>query len=292
MGTPARILLVEDDTDLRELLNTYLSRQGYQVVQASNGDEAQRVLQSDSPIDLLLTDVVMPGTRDGFVLSKQARQLKPGIKVLHVTGYPDRFKAHPEMMKHGRIMQKPLDRAALLERVGQLLGHWAVDQNDILRRAYEYWIEKADGDPLPDRKNFVPSEIKNLLPYLSVLDIVGERPRYRFRLVGTRVVYAIGSDPTNRFLDEAFDAEDTVLMEKLFAEVVGKKQARYAASAFRSGDIGMSTERLLLPFTVGGTQVQQILVVQTFDWSERVCTLHDLTQSHPQRTDSVQSPGD
>lgn len=289
MGTPARILLVEDDTDLRELLNTYLSRQGYQVVQACNGDDAERVLQSDSTIDLLLTDVVMPGTRDGFGLSKQARQLQPGIRVLHVTGYP--VKGHSEMMKNGRIMQKPLDRAALLDRVGQLLGRWAVDQNDVLRRAYEYWTMKADGQPLPDRKSFVPSEIKNILPYLSVLDIVGDRPRYRFRLVGTSVVAAIGSDPTNQFLDEAFDAEDTMLMEKLLAEVIAKKQARYAASAFKTGDIGMSTERLLLPFTVGGTEVRQILVVQTFDWSERVCTLHDLAQSHPQRTDSVQSPG-
>jgi CheY-like chemotaxis protein len=290
MGTPARILLVEDDENLRELLTTYLARQGYQVVAAADADFALRVLQRDQPFDLLLTDIVMPGTRDGFVLSKDARRLRPGLKVLHVTGYPERFKAHPEMARNGRIMQKPVERSALLERVGQLLGHWSVDQNDVLRRAYEYWVTKSDGNALPDRKDFDPAEVKDILPNLSILDLIGEEARSRYRLVGTRVVEALGCDPTNRFIDEVLEKDDLEFMERLVAEVSTKKLPRYAASAFKSDELGMSTERLLLPFALGGTDVKQILIVQTFDWAERVCTLHDLAQRRPQRLDSVQWP--
>jgi CheY-like chemotaxis protein len=287
---PARILVVEDDAAMRGLLNSYLLRQGYDVVEASDSDAALRTLQGSERIDLLLTDIVMPGQCDGFGLSKHARRLRPGLKVLHVTGYQDRIDGNRPLVRSGTLMQKPVGRAELLDRVGELLGSWAVDQNAVLRRMYDYWVEKLHGRPLPDRKDLDPAEISDILPYLSIVEVVGDTPRYRFRLLGTHVVEALGFNPTNSFIDDIQAEDGVIFLTGLLGEVRAKVRPLYAASAFRAGDDGMSTERLLLPFSVGGAEALQIVVVQTFDWAQRTCTLHELVRRNPDRTDAIQRP--
>lgn len=288
MAASASILLVEDDSDMRSLLHSYLTRQGYAVIEANDGDSALRVLLGDDKIDLLLTDVVMPGLLDGFALGREARRIRPGLKVLHVTGYAERIKSNPRMVRSGTIMQKPVERSALLERVSHLLGGWAVDQNEVLQRAYRYWADKTDGRRMPDRKDLDPIEIKDLLPYLSIIEIIGDERRCRYRLTGTRVVDALGCDPTGRFVNEIFDGADRAFIEHLLAEVMAKALPLYVASAFRSEDNGLSTERLLLPFTLGGSDLRQIVMVQTFDWTQRPGTLHELSRRNIHRTDAFQ----
>jgi CheY-like chemotaxis protein len=265
-------------------------RQGYEVVEASDSDAALRVLQAGEHVDLLLTDIVMPGQHDGFGLAKHARHLQPGLKVLHVTGYQDHIVANRPLVRSGALMQKPVQRGELLDRVGELLGSWAVDQNAVLRRMYDYWIEKARGRPMPDRKDLDPAEIADLLPHLSILEVVGDRPRYRFRLLGTQVVEALGFNPTNRFMDDAYEEEGVVFLNGLLGEVCTKARPLYAASAFKAGEDDMSTERLLLPFSVGGAAPGQIVMAQTFDWARRTCSLYELVRRNPDRTDAIQRP--
>src|ERR1700733_8898487 len=118
MPMTARILVVEDDAAMRGLLNSYLLRQGYEVVEASDSDAALRVLQAGEHVDLLLTDIVMPGQHDGFGLAKHARRLRPGLKVLHVTGYHDHIVANRPLVQSGALMRKPVQRGELLDRVG------------------------------------------------------------------------------------------------------------------------------------------------------------------------------
>jgi CheY-like chemotaxis protein len=286
----ARILVVEDDAAMRGLLNSYLMRQGYEVVEASDSDAALRVLQAGEHVDLLLTDIVMPGQHDGFGLAKHARRLQPGLKVLHVTGYQDHIVANRPLVRSGALMQKPVQRGELLDRVGELLGSWAVDQNAVLRRMYDYWVEKAQGRPLPDRKDLDPTEIIDSLPHLSIIEAVGDKPRYRFRLLGTEVVAALGFNPTNQFIDETYEEEGVIFLGGLLGEVCAKARPLYAASAFKVGEEGISTERLLLPFSVGGGEARQIVMAQTFDWERRTCTLHDLARRNPDRMDAIQRP--
>lgn len=288
MEMPARILVVEDDAAMRSLLASYLLRHGYDVIDAGDGDAALRVLSSDERIDLLLTDVVMPGQHDGFGLGKQARRLRPGLKVLHVTGYPERI--NPALVRRGALLQKPVQRAALLDRVSELLGSWAVDQNEVLRRMYEYWLAKARGRPLPDRSDLNPAEIPAILPHLSIVEAVGDRPRYRYRLLGTTIVEALGVNPTNLFVDDIPDDDDSAFLTTLLSEVCAKAQPLYAASAFKADEYGMSTERLLLPFSLDGGRAAQIVMAQTFDWSQRPCTFHELARRRPDRTDAIQRP--
>lgn len=88
-GGNETILVVEDDADLRETVVTALGQLGYRVLAASNAQTALRILAGTEHIDLLFTDVMMPGGVLGPTLAKRARELRPDIEVLFTTGYAD-----------------------------------------------------------------------------------------------------------------------------------------------------------------------------------------------------------
>ena len=256
MPRRAVILVVEDDFNVRDLVRTYLADQDYEVLEAENGDAAMPILESDEPLDLLLTDIVMPGSRNGFALARDARRLRPTVRVLHITGYPDLRDKQGSTVAKEETLSKPFRQAELLERIGMLLGRWSVDRNPILRRAYDYWHEKAAGRSAPDRRDLDPAELKDILPYLSILDIVaaGNDTHHRYRLAGTRVVEALGYNPTKHIVEEFADNGHGEFMRRLLREVAATARPLYAASSFRSNTAGLSTERILLPFTRGGTR--------------------------------------
>lgn len=87
VGGSETVLLVEDETPVRVLAAQFLSHQGYRVLEASNGAEALDLCEPDEPIDLLVTDVVMPGM-SGPELAQQILIRLPGIQVLCISGYP------------------------------------------------------------------------------------------------------------------------------------------------------------------------------------------------------------
>jgi CheY-like chemotaxis protein len=88
-GGNETILVVEDDADLRETVVTALVQLGYRALAAPNADMALRILKGPERIDLLFTDVMMPGGTLGPTLAKRARELRPDIEVLFTTGYVD-----------------------------------------------------------------------------------------------------------------------------------------------------------------------------------------------------------
>ena len=123
LGGTETILLVEDETAVRELGVTLLRSYGYEVIEAANADEALRLYASRAaPIHLLLTDVVMPGL-NGVELSKRLRALDPQLKVLFVSGYADSI-----MLRHGtpdsgvNFVQKPYRAALLASKIREVLG--------------------------------------------------------------------------------------------------------------------------------------------------------------------------
>ena len=286
MPARAAILVVEDDFDVRQIVQTFLAEQDYEVIEAENADGAMVILESDVPVDLLLTDIVLPGSRDGRALALAARRLRPALKVLHITGYPEKGAG----IAKEEMLDKPFRRSELLSRIGTLLGRWSVDRNPVLRRAYEYWVEKAAGRHAPDRRDLDPAEIKDILPHLSILEIVADSgvTHHRYRLVGTRVVEALGYDPTNHIVEEFADNGHAEFIRGLLAEVAATARPLYAASSFRANNAGLSTERILLPLTRGDGEIRQIVIVQTFDWLRRKRTIHELVTAHATRVDSVE----
>lgn len=291
------ILVVEDDADVQDVVVQYLAEQGYRVLTAADGETALEILSGGETIDLLLADIVMPGSIDGLALARESMRMRPATKVLHVTGHSDRIARRAELESRGELLPKPFRQAELIARITRLLGSWSVRRNPVLRRAYDYWLEKCDGRPFPDRADLDPAEIKDVLPHLSIVEVTGsdEQPRFRYRLIGTAVAQAVGRDRTGRFADEALDRRQAEFLCGLWRDICASGCPVYAASAYENesddpgaADERLSRERLLLPFSVQGDSVRQIITAQTFDWKRRPMTVHQLEEQGRGRIDTVE----
>jgi signal transduction histidine kinase len=117
-----RILVVEDDPNVRKGPVKILRDQGYEVVEAGNGEEAINHLKTGQSFDLLFTDVVLPGGMTGVEIAEEAKRRQPGIKVLYATGYAENAVVHNGHLDPGVILvNKPYRRAELLGKVRAVL---------------------------------------------------------------------------------------------------------------------------------------------------------------------------
>jgi CheY-like chemotaxis protein len=286
----ATVLIVEDESDVRDVASGYVEALGYGVLTARNGDEALALVKTDAPIDLLLTDIVMPGTLDGFALGRAAMAVRPNLKVLHVTGYAQHLATAAHGLDRGAVIAKPYRMEQLRGRLAGLLGGWAVERNPKLRRLYHYWLAKRGNLPWPDRHSIDPADLTDILPHLGIVEVVGEggARRFRYRLIGTAIVEAYGRDSTGRFVDETLGGAYRDFVLGLLDEAVTSGRAIYAASAFRLEDNGLSAERIFLPLSVGGGAIRQIIVSHTLDWSNRRPVTLAIAEQAQDRTDTVE----
>ncbi len=120
------ILIVEDDNELRSYLFEVLRGLGYRVLTAPHAQSALAVLEHKAtPIHLLLTDVVMP-TMNGRELGRRAQQLRPGLRVLYMTGYSRNAVVHHGRLDEGvELLEKPITQNALAARVRTVLDRSA-----------------------------------------------------------------------------------------------------------------------------------------------------------------------
>jgi hypothetical protein len=126
---PATILLAEDEEEVRSLLRELLESQGHKVLEASGPAQGISVAAAyDGSIDLLLTDVVMPGGT-GADLARAIVAHRPNVKVLYMSGYPEigatpRGLSEPGVLEPGvPFLSKPFTRDVLLAKLQELLGH-------------------------------------------------------------------------------------------------------------------------------------------------------------------------
>jgi two-component system, cell cycle sensor histidine kinase and response regulator CckA len=121
-GGTETVLLVEDETLVRELAVTTLRERGYKVIEAINGDEGLRIAQKhNGKIDLVLTDVVMP-VLGGREMADVLRASRPGTKVLFTSGYTEEAIGHHGVLRPGiEFLQKPYLSASLARRVREVL---------------------------------------------------------------------------------------------------------------------------------------------------------------------------
>jgi signal transduction histidine kinase/CheY-like chemotaxis protein len=125
------ILLVEDEDGVRELAKEVLQFGGYAVFDARDVADAKRIAIAEARrIDLLVTDVVMPGT-NGRELARQLSVLRPGMKVLYISGYTDDAIVHHGVLDPGVVfLPKPFSPEALTRKVREVLGEDAVEPDD------------------------------------------------------------------------------------------------------------------------------------------------------------------
>lgn len=119
----ARILVVEDEDDVRDLAVSALEALGHEVVEARSGDEALATLRDDDRFDLLFTDIVMPGEKDGHDVAVAARAMKPDLKVLFCSGFPrGMVNQSAPRQPIGDFIAKPYRQDDLADKIDRLLG--------------------------------------------------------------------------------------------------------------------------------------------------------------------------
>lgn len=121
-GGTETVLVVEDDDDVRSTVVELLSELGYRVLRASNATGAMAIIESGLPIDLIFTDVVMPGPLQSSDMARRARATIPNIAVLFTSGYTDNSIVHEGRLDPGvELLSKPYTREALAHRVRHCL---------------------------------------------------------------------------------------------------------------------------------------------------------------------------
>ena len=137
VGGSETVLVVEDDDAVRATVVDLLGDLGYRVLKARDAASALTVIESGVAIDLLLTDVVMPGPLKSSDLARHARERRPGIAVLFTSGYAENAIVHGGRLDPGvELLAKPYTREALARKVRQVLA----DQE----RAASGWTDEAD----------------------------------------------------------------------------------------------------------------------------------------------------
>ena len=118
-GGGETILVVEDETEVREIAVSILNDLGYRVIEAKDGPDALAKLKEQPGVDLLFTDMIMPGGMTGHELAEQAKDQWPGLKVLYTSGYTD--DALASAGKDIRLVRKPYDDTVLAKEIKEAL---------------------------------------------------------------------------------------------------------------------------------------------------------------------------
>ena len=129
MSVPARqsdgkkiILLVEDDFDVRDVTNFILCQMGFEVLEAGLGADALQILESDAHIDLLLTDIGLPGGMNGAELAQVALQCRPNLPILLVSAYDDdSLRQFGATSIHATVLRKPYLQEDLEREIAKTL---------------------------------------------------------------------------------------------------------------------------------------------------------------------------
>ncbi len=116
------VLVVDDEPGVRMLVVETLDDMGYRILDAEEGAGALKILRSNVPIDLLITDVGLPGAINGRQLADAAREIRPGLNVIFITGYAENVLASKGQLEAGmQVLTKPFSMEALASRVQDVI---------------------------------------------------------------------------------------------------------------------------------------------------------------------------
>ena len=122
MGQGETVLVIDDEPTVRMLIVEVLQDAGFTAIEADDGPKGLKILQSDARIDLLVTDVGLPGGMNGRQVADAARATRPGLKVLFVTGYAENAAVGNGLLDAGmEVITKPFAMAALGEKVREMI---------------------------------------------------------------------------------------------------------------------------------------------------------------------------
>jgi CheY-like chemotaxis protein len=115
----ATVLVVEDESLVRDMIAEELRDAGYAVLEAGDGEAASGLLTTDGTVDVLFTDIRLPGRLDGWAIARRARQLRAALPVIYATGYTvDRAAEVPGAI----FLSKPYEPSRVIAIIDQLLA--------------------------------------------------------------------------------------------------------------------------------------------------------------------------
>jgi hypothetical protein len=145
----------------------------------------------------------------------------------------------------------------------------ALARDKVLSALLDYWRSKLAGRAMPRRADIEPTEIPQLLPYLQLIDRVGGR--YRYRLAGTAIVAAYGSELTGKFVDEIIPPARRAVAEGHYNTAYETRHPIFVRNKYTTTrDIDIVASRVILPLSEDGTSVSMLVMAQTFEYGAEV----------------------
>jgi len=248
------ILVVEDDLKVQSTVVELLSGLGYAVLKANNADQALAIVASGVHIDLLFTDVVMPGVLRSPDMARRALQILPGLKVLFTSGYTQNAIVHGGRLDPGvELLSKPYSRQQLASKVRQVLGNSdtkADESGPGDARPGDAHVSPGDGDG-GLRILVVDDDVASLDATCELLMLIGMRPQPA----------ASAAQALNRLDGDDFDV---LFTDVVMPDMSGTELARHASAIrpelriiFASGKavrkeeaFGFEWSALRKPFTI------------------------------------------
>lgn len=117
------VLVLDDEPSVRMFVVETLDEMGYHTLEAEDGMEALEILRSDVPVDLLISDVGLPGAMNGRQVADAARAVRPGLRVIFITGYAENVLANKGQLETGmQVLTKPFSMDVLASRVQEVIN--------------------------------------------------------------------------------------------------------------------------------------------------------------------------
>lgn len=118
-----KILVVDDEPQVRDMLRQTLEKEGYEVTEANDGEEGVRVLK-EQLVDLMITDIYMP-KKEGLETMSEARKMNPSLKIIAISGGGKQHDLDSLLISHrfgaNKVLPKPFSRKTLLQHIQELL---------------------------------------------------------------------------------------------------------------------------------------------------------------------------
>lgn len=142
----------------------------------------------------------------------------------------------------------------------------------ILSGAFRYWNQKrGSGRTMPSRRDIDPIEVPQFLPHLQLTEVTDCGERFRYRLVGTAIIEAFGTEVTGKYVDELFSGERYRFIYEFYRVVCVTRQPVFSRSLYLgTKDVDLTANRLLLPLSADGVQVNMILGALTFEFASQL----------------------
>lgn len=228
--TARKLLLVDDETGIRNLLNRVLSKEGYDLREAENGDEAIALAKEDEP-DLVLCDIKMPG-KDGIQVLEELKQINPDIEVIMLTAYST-VESAVQAMKLGAVdyIKKPFDVDELKVIIRKNLGVVELKrENTALREeaGLKYGMDRIIGNSPEMMRIF--EELKTIAPTPSTVLINGESGTGKELIAGA--IHYLSPRRNKRFIKVNCAAISEELLE---SELFGHEKGAFTG-AVRSNE--------------------------------------------------------